>query len=231
MSDSGRAPQFTATNGPSRRAPCVWMARATISLPVPLSPVSKTLAGASATRRTISITSCIAALFPTMSPSAERALALGAQRAVLVDDGALLERLLDGRSKRLVRKRLLHVVVRALAHRFDRLLGRRVRGDHDDLRRVVASTRVLEHVHPGAIRHQQVGDDDVVGRHFVDASDRGADRLDDIDVVAGAPEEESEHVPEPLLVVTNEDPRLHANPARRFSSSSGGRVETACTAS
>ncbi len=37
-SDSGSAPQLTATNGLSRRALLKWRARATSSLPVPLSP-------------------------------------------------------------------------------------------------------------------------------------------------------------------------------------------------
>jgi hypothetical protein len=37
------APQFTAMKGPFERAPRAWMARATSSLPVPLSPVMSTV--------------------------------------------------------------------------------------------------------------------------------------------------------------------------------------------
>jgi hypothetical protein len=40
---SGTAPQLRATNGCSRRSEFSWMARATISLPVPDSPVTSTV--------------------------------------------------------------------------------------------------------------------------------------------------------------------------------------------
>ena len=42
-SSPGRAPQFTATKGPARRGERAWIACATTSLPVPLSPVSSTV--------------------------------------------------------------------------------------------------------------------------------------------------------------------------------------------
>ena len=45
MSDSGMAAQFTGMNGPSRRGDRAWRARATSSLPVPVSP--RTVAGKS----------------------------------------------------------------------------------------------------------------------------------------------------------------------------------------
>ena len=41
---SGIAAQLTATNGLSRRGPVTWMARATSSLPVPVSPRMSTVA-------------------------------------------------------------------------------------------------------------------------------------------------------------------------------------------
>jgi len=46
------APQLTATKGSSRRAPLKWMARATISLPLPLSPSIRQLMRVSLMRRT-----------------------------------------------------------------------------------------------------------------------------------------------------------------------------------
>ena len=46
---SGSAAQFSATNGPRRRADARWMNRATTSLPVPDSPVSSTVVSVSAT--------------------------------------------------------------------------------------------------------------------------------------------------------------------------------------
>ena len=54
MSSVGMAPQLTATNGPSRRAPLSWIMRATSSLPVPDSPQMCTGAWLRATRPIIS---------------------------------------------------------------------------------------------------------------------------------------------------------------------------------
>ena len=42
ISSAAIAPQFTRRNGPFRNGECSWMARATISLPVPVSPNSST---------------------------------------------------------------------------------------------------------------------------------------------------------------------------------------------
>ena len=53
---SGMAPQLTATKGASRRGERAWMARATSSLPVPLSPVMSTVELVGATERTRSKT-------------------------------------------------------------------------------------------------------------------------------------------------------------------------------
>ena len=50
-SDSEKAPQLTATNGPLRRALRLWICRATSSLPVPVSPITSTLASLGATWR------------------------------------------------------------------------------------------------------------------------------------------------------------------------------------
>jgi hypothetical protein len=44
------AAMLTVTNGPRARAELAWMARATISLPVPLSPMSRTVISVRATR-------------------------------------------------------------------------------------------------------------------------------------------------------------------------------------
>ena len=50
MSSFGMAAQLTLMNGWSLRPECSWSARATSSLPVPLSPVMSTVVGVSATR-------------------------------------------------------------------------------------------------------------------------------------------------------------------------------------
>ncbi len=49
ISVSEIAATFTGTNGSSRRGPCRWIARATSSLPVPLSPTIRTVSGFRAT--------------------------------------------------------------------------------------------------------------------------------------------------------------------------------------
>ena len=50
---SAMAPQSTATKGPDARGDAVWMARATSSLPVPLSPWMRTVASVEATRAAV----------------------------------------------------------------------------------------------------------------------------------------------------------------------------------
>ncbi len=51
---SGSAPQLMLTKGPSARPESPWIARATSSLPVPLSPVTSTVELVGAIARTIS---------------------------------------------------------------------------------------------------------------------------------------------------------------------------------
>ena len=58
-SASGMAPQLTATKGFFARALALWMARASISLPAPLSPRSSTLASDLATMRASASTSAM----------------------------------------------------------------------------------------------------------------------------------------------------------------------------
>ena len=60
------AAQLTATNDPSRRPLCQWMARDTSSLPEPLSPSRRTGASVSATARICSNTPCMALERPRM---------------------------------------------------------------------------------------------------------------------------------------------------------------------
>ncbi len=60
------APQLTTTNGPSRRGLAKWMARATSSLPVPLSPVMRTVPSTRAIFSMSWKTEFIRPLVPTM---------------------------------------------------------------------------------------------------------------------------------------------------------------------
>jgi hypothetical protein len=67
---SAKAAQLTATNGRSRRGLAAWMDRATSSLPVPVSPVTSTVAWVGPTRSTRSRTRARPGLEPTISPTA-----------------------------------------------------------------------------------------------------------------------------------------------------------------
>ena len=59
------AAQLTATNGRLARGLSMWMARAAISLPVPVSPVSRTVVWARETRRMVSLSARMGGLSPT----------------------------------------------------------------------------------------------------------------------------------------------------------------------
>jgi hypothetical protein len=121
MSASGSAPQFTTTNGALLRWAPSWSARATTLLAgAALARDQHAARRASATRSTSLRTRCMASLLPMMP---RRRPPLGAQRAVLVHQGALLERLLEGGQQLGVAERLLDVVVGALAHGVHGLLG------------------------------------------------------------------------------------------------------------
>ena len=64
------AAQLTAQNRYPRRGPSSWMARATSSLPVPLSPSTSTANGAAAARSTVCLTASIAGLSPMSAGTA-----------------------------------------------------------------------------------------------------------------------------------------------------------------
>ena len=64
----GIEPELTVTNGAPERGECVWIARATSSLPVPLSPSTRIVDLDGPARRTSSKTRRIPSDFPTMRP-------------------------------------------------------------------------------------------------------------------------------------------------------------------
>ncbi len=63
-----RAAQFTGTKGPRDRVDSSWIAWATSSFPVPVSPMTSTVVSVSATRRIAANTSCIGGERPTIPP-------------------------------------------------------------------------------------------------------------------------------------------------------------------
>ena len=64
----GIEPELTVTKGAPARGECVWMARATSSLPVPLSPSTRIVEREGPARRTRSKTLRIASDLPTIRP-------------------------------------------------------------------------------------------------------------------------------------------------------------------
>jgi hypothetical protein len=66
--------QFTGTNARLARRPAKWSARATSSLPVPLSPVISTVASDGATLSIVARSCCIAGESPIIEPYASRAV-------------------------------------------------------------------------------------------------------------------------------------------------------------
>ena len=83
ISSWGMAPVCTATNGPSAILERAWMARATSSLPVPLSPMTRTVESPAAAMRTRSNTASIDADRAVM-PSKVCASILLAARSLLL---------------------------------------------------------------------------------------------------------------------------------------------------
>ena len=69
---SASAAQFTEMKGRSRRALCAWMERATISLPVPLSPSISTVTSLLATSSMSRATARMASHSPTSRPVSVR---------------------------------------------------------------------------------------------------------------------------------------------------------------
>ncbi len=64
----GIEPEFTVTNGAPARGECVWIARATSSLPVPLSPSTRMVEREGPARRTSSKTFRMLSDLPMMRP-------------------------------------------------------------------------------------------------------------------------------------------------------------------
>ena len=155
------AAQLTATNARSRLLPSVWMARATSSLPVPDSPVTSTVASASAARSTTRNRRRIGSDWPTISPSRPFSGAPGAQLARQPARPHLRQGRLDRGADLLVGERLDEVLVRAEAHGLDRRLHRRVRGHHDHLHVAALRAHAPEHLDAVDAGHRQVAQDDV----------------------------------------------------------------------
>ena len=107
------------TMGMKRRGPAAWMARATTSLPVPLSPVMSTVASVGATISISSVTFFMAGLLPIISVPGKTLLQILAQAHHLAAGAFVLEGVGHQVRQLVGIHRLGDVVVGALLERLD----------------------------------------------------------------------------------------------------------------
>ena len=131
------------------------MRRASISLPVPLSPVISTVVSSRATFWTRLTTARIAALVP-MTNSSSWASHLRGERFHAVAEVLPLAGVADERPERVVVELLGDVVVRAQLHRLDGRLDVGDGRDYDDLDLVALLPDVPQHLEPADARQPHV---------------------------------------------------------------------------
>ena len=139
ISGSGIAAQLIATKGPAARGPSSWMARATSSFPVPLSPLISTLARERATRSMVRNTRAHRLAAPDQRAEARAILELLGQLGDALLEGAVLEQVADLDAERVHLEGLGHVVGGAELHGLDRRGDGLRRGQHDHRRRLAAA--------------------------------------------------------------------------------------------
>ena len=163
---SGRAPQLIATNGMSARRLWSCTARATSSLPVPVSPRISTVELVGATLAISCRTRCMARPSPIRSRFTLDAFQLSFQGAILVRQFAFLGDALQERFQFDQLARFGQVVEGAVPQRGDGRLERRLAGQHDRLgvgRQLLRPGDDLDAVHA---RHVEIDEQAVVGVPF-----------------------------------------------------------------
>ena len=191
---------------PARARP--WMARATSSLPVPLSPVISTLLGAGAHRAICSCTrrrESLAAHEPILAR--ERRPAAGRPRGGR-GPGMAPKQALHAEPEIVQHERLLQVVAGPLAQGLDGHLHRRVARHQDDRGSRVQHAGPLEDLEPADARHDDVGHDHVELLRF-DPAQRLRAAPGRGDVVPLGLEKRSQSVLRRGLVVHHENRRCH----------------------
>ena len=124
------AAQLILSKGLSARSLRLWMASATISLPVPLSPWMSTVTFVGAIWRMSALTACIAGLSPIKASTPASLLKLAAQLPVLAAQPLFLQRLGHGLQQGGAVDRLLDEIISAQPHRLHGLLDAAMPGDH-----------------------------------------------------------------------------------------------------
>ena len=155
--------QFRATKRCWRRGLVWWIARATTSLPVPVSPVMSTVAPLGATVSIIWQSSRIGRLRPMTPGQSVALLELLAQVGVLGAQPALLERRLEDVQQLLELERLADEVGGAALDGVDGVLDSAVAGDDDADDPRITLEGGVEDLAAVDARQAQVGDEDVEG--------------------------------------------------------------------
>ena len=174
------------------------------SLPVPLSPVTRTLALLGPTWATSSRTACIFGSLDTMWLKRVALAQPVAQAPRLLDEPRLLHRPLDDRAERLGVERLDEVVLGALLHRVDGARDRAERRHDDEDRARRRRPRLLHERDAVEPRHLQVRQDDV-GRELLELAERLEAVGRGLGRVALFAEDLAERGPRVRFVVDDED--------------------------
>ena len=210
----GRAPQWIGTNARSARTDCSWMARATSSLPVPLSPRTSTVESVGATR---SMRPQHFGLHPGAprqdAAEGRRAGCVGAQRDVVAKELPLLRRLADDDVQLFDLGRLGQVVVGAELHGLHRGGDVLEAGHHDHLRRLRDRRQLAQDVDALLLRHPHVENDDVE-RPLANPLERGGAVGRSVDLVSAPGQLADDQLAQVPLVVGHQ----HADRARHSGS-------------
>ena len=172
MSESGIAAQFTCTNGPAFTSEPSWIARATSSLPVPLGPTMRTVAGVGAAFAMSASSRRIALAVPDDAREAEARL----QLLVLAHEARRVEDAPERVQDVLGRERLLEEVVGPGVHGLHRRLHVAVARDDDHGRRDPARAELRERLEAVLAGHLDVEEHGVVVRRLGDRARPRGDR-------------------------------------------------------
>ena len=207
------APQFTAMKGPAQRGERSWIARATSSLPVPLSPghEHRRLGAGDALDGAEDVPHGGAPAHH--APELLSLLDLVAQALDLALEVVLLDQVADLDAERLELEGLGHEIRGAVLHRLDGG-GDRIRRRQDDDRRAHTALRqLLEQIEPAPPRHHEIEEHDV-RRRDRDLAQRRVDVAGDRDVAVGL-EEHAQGFLHSGLIIDDENARHRASLSRR----------------
>ena len=191
--------QLMATKGLLRRGLALWMARASSSLPVPLSPVIST-------RASVPATMCACASFSSMSGAARDDLGapvlIGMRRS-----RRCLQRLLHLIEQFLLVDRLGEEAEGAHLRGLHRIRNGAVRGQQDDLQSRPAVLQLLEQPDAVHLIHAQIGDHQI-GPEAARGGQRLHAVLHRLDVVALRAQADRQQAQQPRVVVDHQDAGL-----------------------